>query len=31
LLTSISDAKDEWNDMSDEEKITTIKEQAQAL
>lgn len=31
LLTSISDAKDEWNDMSDEEKITTIKEQAKAL
>ena len=31
LLTSISDAKDEWNDMSDEEKITTIKKQAKAL
>lgn len=31
LLTSVADAKDEWNDMSDEEKITTIKEQAQAL
>lgn len=31
LLTSVADVKEEWNDMSDDEKITTIKEQAQVL